>query len=101
MPFRDKRNKVYDESVSLIADLGFRNRINSMEMGFLLTLLDLVFVNKAKPELITALRKWYKTNNGSEIDEIIKATLIATKLNDQESLDLCIRTIEELLEARQ
>jgi len=100
MDYDKKKKKLYDETVSLIADLGFRNRISFDEMNFLLTLLDLIFINKAEKDLITTLKKWVQTNNNSEIDEIIKATLLATDLRVPEAQAKCMEAVLELLEAR-
>lgn len=100
MNFEEQSKKVYDESVSLIADLGFRQRISFEEMNFLLSLLDTVFVHKNNPGLTTALRQWIRDYSGSEIDAIIKATLIAADLNDQESVQQCVQAVTELMEHR-
>lgn len=100
MTFEEKRKKIYDESVTLIADLGFKQRISFEEMNFLLSLLDLIFVHQDNPEITATLRQWVRTDNGSEIDDIIKATLMATDLNDQAAVQECMRAIAELLEHR-
>jgi hypothetical protein len=100
MNFEEQSKKVYDESVSLIADLGFRQRISFEEMNFLLSLLDMVFVHKNNPEFTAALRQWIRTYSGSEIDDIIKATLLAADFNDQKSLQQCVRAVVELMEHR-
>lgn len=98
MNFEEQRKKVYDESVSLIADLGFRQRISFEEMNFLLSLLDMVFVHKDTPEFIATLRQWMRNYGGGEIDDIIKATLLATDFNDQESVKQSMQTVAELME---
>ncbi|MDD3271331.1 MAG: hypothetical protein PHR04_04430, partial [Syntrophomonadaceae bacterium] len=70
-------------------------------MNFLLNLLDVVIVKKEQPRLIQTLKNWMNTNEGSEIDEIIKATFLAADFNDQESLEQCLQLVTELLESRE
>lgn len=101
MSFEDeKKKKLYTESFSLIADMGFRNKLSIEEMNFLLNLLDVVAVKQEQPRLIQTLKNWVNTNEGSEIDEIIKATLLAADFNNQESLEQCLQLVTELLESR-
>ncbi|MDD4562779.1 MAG: hypothetical protein PHW39_06860, partial [Syntrophomonadaceae bacterium] len=70
MTFDEKNKRVYAESVSLIADMGFKDKLSIEEMNFLLNLLDVVIVKKEQPRLIQTLKNWMNTNEGSEIDEI-------------------------------
>ena len=100
MTFDEKNKRVYAESVSLIADMGFKDKLSIEEMNFLLNLLDVVIVKKEQPRLIQTLKNWMNTNEGSEIDEIIKATFLAADFNDQESLEQCLQLVTELLENR-
>ena len=100
MTLDDNKKRVYDESVSLIADMGFRDKLSNEEMNFLLNLLDVVVIKQDRPGLIQALKNWVNTNEGSEIDEIIKATLLATDFNDQEAVEQCTQLVTELLENR-
>ncbi|MDD3898314.1 MAG: hypothetical protein PHE82_05115 [Syntrophomonadaceae bacterium] len=100
MTFDEKNKRVYAESVSLIADMGFKDKLSIEEMNFLLNLLDVVIVKKEQPRLIQTLKNWMNTNEGSEIDEIIKATFLAADFNDQESLEQCLQLVTELLESR-
>ncbi|MDD2373376.1 MAG: hypothetical protein WC109_08915 [Syntrophomonadaceae bacterium] len=101
MTFDEKNKRVYAESVSLIADMGFKDKLSIEEMNFLLNLLDVVIVKKEQPRLIQTLKNWMNTNEGSEIDEIIKATFLAADFNDQESLEQCLQLVTELLESRE
>ncbi|HHV16245.1 MAG TPA: hypothetical protein GXX58_06690 [Gelria sp.] len=101
MTLDERRKKVYAESVSLIADMGFRDKLSIEEMNFLLNLLDLVVIKQEQPGLIQTLKNWVSTNEGSEIDEIIKATLLATDFNDEESIEQCLQLVTELLENRE
>jgi hypothetical protein len=100
MIFKQKKKRVYDETVSLIADLGFRNKISIEEMNFLLNLLDIIFF-KPESDFKNILKQWADSNSGSEIDEIIKATLLATDISDSSSLQQSAQLIKELLEARE
>lgn len=100
MIFDEKRKKIYAESASMIADMGVRGKLSVEEMNFLLNLLDVVVVKKDQPQLIQTLRNWVETNESSEIDEIIKATLLAVDFTDKESMEQCLQLVKELLENR-
>lgn len=101
MSFGDeKKKKLYAETASLIADMGFRDKLSIEEMNFLLNLLDEVVVKQEQPRLIQTLENWVNTNENSEIDEIIKATFIAADFTDAESMEQCLQLVTELLENR-
>ena len=100
MTFEEKKKKLYAESASMIADMGVRGKLNVEEMHFLLSLLDIVVVKKDQPQLIQILQNWVNINESSEIDEIIKATLLAADFNDRESMEQCLQLVTELLESR-
>ncbi len=100
MIFDEKKKKLYAESASMIADMGVRGKLNVEEMHFLLSLLDIVVVKKDQPQLIQILQNWVNINESSEIDEIIKATLLAADFNDRESMEQCLQLVTELLESR-
>jgi hypothetical protein len=101
MNWEERKKKAYDETVGLIADLGFRQRISFEEMSFLLNLLDMVFIQKIDREFISTLRKWMRSYCGSETDDIIKATLLAADFNDSESIMQCMQTVTELMDNRE
>ena len=87
--------RLYDETASLIADLGIRGRISIGEMNFLLDLLELVLIDKDQPHFIQDLKQW---NPGTgEIDQIIKATLLNNKLKDFISLSENREMIQDLI----
>ena len=94
------KKKLYAESASMIADMGLRDKLSKEEMDFLLSLLDVVLVKQEQPQLIQTLRNWMKTNESSEIDEIIKATFLAVDFTDKESMEQCLQLVTELLENR-
>ena len=100
MTFEEKKKKLYAESASMIADMGVRGKLSVEEMNFLLSLLDIVVVKKDQPQLIQILQNWVNINEGSEIDEIIKATLMAADFTDEESMEQCLQLVTELLESR-
>lgn len=100
MIFDEKKKKLYAESASMIADMGVRGKLSVEEMNFLLSLLDIVVVKKDQPQLIQILQNWVNINESSEIDEIIKATLLAADFNDRESMEQCLQLVTELLESR-
>ncbi len=100
MTFDEKKKKLYAESASMIADMGVRDKLTIEEMKFLLSLLDVVVVKKDQAQLIQTLRNWVNTKEGNEIDEIIKATFLATDFNDEESMQQCLQLVAELLENR-
>ncbi|MGI6421309.1 MAG: hypothetical protein ACOX0N_03770 [Syntrophomonadaceae bacterium] len=74
--------RLYDETASLIADLGIRGRISIEEMNFLLDLLELVLIDKDQRLFLEDLKQWNPGAGPEEIDEIIKATLLNNKLKD-------------------
>jgi len=92
-------NKIYDETASLIVDLSLRNQISHQEMHFLLNLLDQVVVRGRNPELMKALKEWYPDRLDPEINDIIKATLLALDMRDNETLKNTAVIIEELISA--
>ena len=83
----EDRKRIYDETASLIADLGIRGRITIDEMKFLLDLLELVLVKKDQRKFIGILNQWNPGQGDEEIDQIIKATLLTNDLNDFLSTD--------------
>ncbi|KUG03173.1 hypothetical protein ASZ90_019438 [hydrocarbon metagenome] len=83
----EDRKRIYDETASLIADLGIRGRITIEEMKFLLDLLELVLIKKDKRKFIKILKHWNPGQGDEEIDQIIKATLLTNDLNDFLSAD--------------
>lgn len=100
MPREEQQvNKIYDETASLIVDLSLRNQISHHEMHFLLSLLDQVVVKGRNPELMKALKEWDPDNLDPEINEIIKATLLALDMRDNEKLKSTAVMIEELISA--
>jgi hypothetical protein len=75
--------RIYDETASMIMDLGIRRRISVEEMNFLLDLLELVLIKKDQQDFVDKLKQWKPgPDDDNEIDQIIKATLLNNKLSD-------------------
>ncbi len=93
--------RIYDETASLIADLGIRGRISIDEMKFLLDLLELVLIKKDKRDFINMLKHWNPGQGDEEIDQIIKATLLnvdfKNSLSIEENQDMIGELINEKL----
>ncbi|HEX3011755.1 MAG TPA: hypothetical protein VHQ70_06900 [Syntrophomonadaceae bacterium] len=88
--------KVYDLTANAVLKLRSKNLLSEKEMYFLLDFLDMV-IKRQNSELINAVRDWINNDTTSEIDEIIKATLLNLELSDSSSLAHCKELIEELL----
>ena len=91
------RKKIYDKTAKLIIDLEFQDKLSLEEMNFLLNFLDLIYFGKIDTETVKFLRIWAENNSDSEIDEIIKATLVGDGLKDPQNLSKNIAIIKELL----
>lgn len=94
----DKKKKIYDETASLIVDLCVRSKIDTEEMNFLLNLLDMAFMHNTDSKLLEVLKLWIPGQKDMELDEIIKATLLAIDFNDQNSLNHAAELIRELVD---
>lgn len=96
----EERYRIYDETASLIAGLGIGKRISLDEMAFLLGLLDLVFTKNDQREFIEILKRWRPGQGDAEIDEIVKATLLNTDLNNSQSIHDNGEIIRELIQEK-
>jgi len=96
----EEKKRLYDETASLVADLGLRGRIAEDEMLFLLNLLDQVMVKQEYPELAGLLRRWLALKPQGEINEIIKATLLTMDFNDLRAVQANLELIQELLDGQ-
>lgn len=98
MPLNDTNfKKIYNETASVIIKLCFDKKITEAEMYFLLNLLDFVWQSNKSDELVNLLIRWQATENQSEIDEIIKQTLLTIDFNDDESINNIKEMIKELI----
>lgn len=102
MPLNDTNfKKIYNETASVIIKLCFDKKITESEMYFLLNLLEFVWQDEKSSELVNTLIEWQSKNSQSEIDEIIKETLLTIDFNDAESLKQITEMIKELLASEQ
>ncbi len=98
MPINDNNlKKIYNETAGVITKLCFEKRINENEMYFLLNLLDFVCFEKRGDDLIASIVKWQHLNNDSELDEIIKETLLTLDFSSEDSIAKMAAMIQELL----
>lgn len=90
--------KLYDDVASLIVNLHLRQgRLSREEMHCLLSILDLTMMDKKDYGLIGLLKEWKLSDVDSDIDEIIKATLLNINFTNIDSLQRNIETIRDLL----
>lgn len=101
MIMREQLKKIYDETALLITDLFLKEKLNSEERDFLLSLLEMIIKKQDNPELFDSLKKWMKEKQESELDEIIKATVLAINFEDENSLKENMKIIRELLASRE
>lgn len=92
--------KIYNETASVIMKLCFDKRITEPEMYFLLNLLEYIWQGRSD-ELVKVLIEWQARNRQSEIDEIIKETLLTIDFNDNEAIRRITEIIQELLSAQE
>lgn len=90
-------DKIYKETASVIMDLSYKKQINEVEMYFLLNLLDMIWVENKGDNLIETLKMWQNQDNPTEIDEIIKQTLLTLDFTSDDSLEEMAKFIKELL----
>lgn len=93
----EERKRLYDETASLIADAGLRGQVSSVEMGFLLSLLDQIMVKHQYPEMTVLLRRWMDQDPEEEIDPIIKETLVNIDFHNRRSVEANLDIIKDLL----
>lgn len=92
--------KIYNETASVIMKLCYDKKITEPEMFFLLNLLDFIWQGNNHNELFNVLIEWQAGYKHSEIDEIIKETLLTIDFNDKEALQRITELIQELLAAK-
>ncbi|HNX29701.1 MAG TPA: hypothetical protein PKN87_09900 [Syntrophomonadaceae bacterium] len=93
--------QIYHQTANLIYDLFYRYRISEEEKVFLLNLLEMTFYKKDKPQLLEVLKRWNDGFNDSELDQIIKATLLAADWSDEQSFLFNTQVIADLIDARE
>lgn len=90
--------KVFTETESLIWGLYDKKRLSEEERDFLWQLLVLLKEKQNPGEIFTVLLEWLDKNTGSPEDQIIKATLLAMDMKNQESLMFNLDLLRELLQ---
>ena len=98
MPTNSEWKLLYDDTASVIMDLFINGRINSGELDFLLNLLETVMIKREHSELVELLKKWQPGANQSEIDDIIKATLLAIDFKDQLNIEHNVNILRDLID---
>lgn len=92
------RKKVYDAVATLITNLHMqKGKLSRQEMHCLLTILDLTVMGKNDYGLIALLKEWKSDDNDSEVDDIVKATLLNIDFTNIDSQQRNIETIRDLL----
>lgn len=101
MPTNDPNlKKLYNETASVITKLYYDRKITESEMLFLLNLLDFIWLDNKKDDLIISIIEWLDVHNDSELDEIIKETLLTLDFTSEESIKQMANMIQELLLAK-
>lgn len=95
----NNRKRLYDEAASTIMDLYLNHSIAPEEMQFLLHLLDGVVMKPDQRSLPALLKKWRSLPDSPDVDEIVKATLLATDFNDSDQLSSNLALLEELIQS--
>ncbi|MDD2620562.1 MAG: hypothetical protein PHC92_07845 [Syntrophomonadaceae bacterium] len=90
--------KIYTETESLIWSMYNQKRLNEQERDFLWNILEMLKNKQIPADLFTLLLQWLDKNTGSSDDQIIKATLLAMDMDDQEALAFNLELVRELLQ---
>jgi len=92
------REKIYDSVADLIFNLHMqKEKLSREEMHCLLSILDLTVMGKKDYGLIGLLKEWKSGDPDSEIDDIVKATLLNIDYSNFDSEQRNIETIRDLL----
>jgi uncharacterized protein related to proFAR isomerase len=97
MPPKEEWKQLYDDTATVIMDLFMTGKIELEELNFLLNLLETVIIKQEQQEMIELLKKWHPSAAHEEIDEIIKATLLAMDFKDQDDLQHNLVLLQELI----
>ena len=92
------RKQLYDKTSTMISNLHLKKMaISQEEMYCLLSILDFVIAKKEAGDILNLLRSWQAGSRNTEIDEIIKATLLQIDFNDPASIQQNQAIIAELI----
>lgn len=102
MPLHDTDIKmIYNNVASVIMDLSLNKKISENEMLFLLNLLELVWnedkLNKGNEIFINTLIQWQTSSVSTDINEIIKQTLISLDFSDEQAWANTTSMMQDLL----
>lgn len=89
--------KIFTETESLIWNLYDKKRLSEEERNFLWKLLGLLRKSPQAENLLAVLLAWLDQSTSSPNDQIIKATLLAMNMDEQESIEFNLELIQELL----
>jgi hypothetical protein len=90
--------KIYDSVAGLIFNLHMQNgKLSKEEMHCLLSILDLTLMGKNDHGLISLLKEWKSGQVDSEVNDIVKATLLNIDFANFDSEQRNIETIRDLL----
>lgn len=92
--------KIYDETASVILQNAVNNRLSSEEMAFLLNLLDKVFNSTLPEAFLSVIKDSQNYDLNEEVKDIIKANMLATDLNNDQSIKSSVTAIRDLLSAQ-
>lgn len=92
----EQKRHIYDETASLITRQLLTNRLDTMEMHFLLHLLDEVVIKCQHRHLLDDLHRWLSINQGA-VNEEIKQALLNINLGDEKSVRQTTMFIQKLL----
>ena len=93
--------KIYDETAAVILRQALNNRLGSEEMAFLFCLLDKIFDCSIPATFISVITDFLNCDLNEEIRDIIKANLLATDLDDDQSIISSATAIRDLLSAQE
>lgn len=97
----DKNTRqVYLMAANLIYESRYKLKIDEDEQVFLLNLLELTVNKRDEPEFMELLKHWVQNFDDSEVDKIIKATLLAIDWSDKQSLEFNSAIILGLIEEK-
>ncbi|NLJ71545.1 MAG: hypothetical protein GX333_00865 [Syntrophomonadaceae bacterium] len=91
------QKKIYNETASVVTKLYYDKKLTEAEMLFLLNFLDFIWLDNKENDLISSIIEWLGLYKNSELDEIIKETLITLDFNNEESIKQMSNLVKELL----
>ena len=94
----NRLKKLYDSMGTMITNLYMqKGNLSREEMYVLLSVLDYTLMGKSDPSLMALLREWQTNTFDSEINEIIKATLMNIDFKKPASIAKNMEIIRSLI----